>query len=237
MRMAALLAAVSVALAACGGGSEDHKLTVAAASSLTGALTACGGSAQLEFGGSDDLAAQIRQGVKIDVFAAANMQLPQALADEGKARAPVAFATNRLVVAVPVDSRIASLDDLPNTKLVVGADSVPVGSYTREVLARLPVSQRRAIERSIRSEEPDVKSIVGKLITGAADAGFVYATDVVAAAGKLRAIALPAALQPTVIYGVSVVRRGADADAFVDGLLRGACAGELRKAGFGPPPR
>ena len=233
MRRAATVLAIA-ALAGCGGG--QGALKVAAASSLTGAFTACGGGAQLEFGGSDELAAQIRQGVGLDVFAAANMQIPQALAAAGKAGRPVPFATNRLVLAVPVDSRIGSIDQLGGASLVVGSASVPVGAYTRKVLARLPASRRRAIERSIRSEEPDVKSIVGKLVTGAADAGFVYATDVLAANGRLRAIALPDALQPTVVYGISIVHDSARARTFVAGVLHGACAAALRRAGFGPPP-
>jgi molybdate transport system substrate-binding protein len=226
---------VAVGLAGCGG-ADDDRLTVAGASSLSAALTQCAGDAQLEFGGSDDLAAQIRQGVAIDVFAAANMALPEALAAEGEAQPPVPFATNRLVLAVPRDSTIASLDDLRGATIVVGTESVPVGAYTRQVLDRMPPAQRAAIEAGIRSEEPDVKSIVGKLTTGAADAGFVYASDVVAS-DELQAIALPPRLQPTVVYGISVVRESDRATAYVDGVLHGACAGALRKAGFGPPPR
>ena len=45
----------------------------------------------------------------------------------------------------------------------------------------------------MRSNEPDVKGIVGKLTQGAADAGFVYVTDVNATNGKLKAITLPPA--------------------------------------------
>jgi len=233
LRALAALAGLAL-LAGCGSGGTSA-LTIAAASSLTGAFTECGGDARLEFGGSDDLAAQIRQGVGIDVFAAANMKLPQALAAAGKAGKPVPFATNRLVLAVPLDSRIGSIDQLADAKLVVGAASVPVGDYTRQVLARLPAARRRAIEGAIRSEEPDVKSIVGKLVTGAADAGFVYASDVVASR-KLKSIALPAKLQPTVVYGISIVHDSAKARAFVASVLHGNCAGSLRKAGFGPPP-
>lgn len=234
MRCAAALVA-ALLLAGCGG-SGGGGVRVAAASSLTDPLTACAGDARVEFGGSDDLAAQIRQGVDIDVFAAATMDLPRALAREGRAQAPVPFATNRLVVAVRRDSRIASLGDLGGaTTIVVGAGSVPVGAYTRQVLSRLQPARRAAIERGIRSEEPDVKSIVGKVATGAADAGFVYATDVTASR-DLRAIRLPDAVQPTVVYGISVVRRGAAARAYVGSVLHGACAGALRRAGFGPPP-
>jgi molybdate transport system substrate-binding protein len=143
-------------LAGCGG--EDGqagrpRLTVSAAASLTGALTACsrkfdGADVRLSFGGSDELAAQIRQGVKPDVYAAANMKLPEALASEDLLEAPVEFATNELVMALPGDEReIEKVDDLtkPGTRIVMGADTVPVGSYTRQVLDRLPPATRDKI--------------------------------------------------------------------------------------------
>ena len=50
-----------------------------------------------------------------------------------------------------------------------------------------------------------MKGVVGKLTQGAADAGFVYVTDVEATNGKLRAIELPKRLRPSVAYGVAVV--------------------------------
>ena len=67
---------------------------------------------RLSFAGSDELAAQIRQGVKPDVYAAANTKLPDALYDEGLLEQPVEFATNTFVLAVPKDSEIDSIDDL-----------------------------------------------------------------------------------------------------------------------------
>ena len=89
----------------------------------------------------------------------------------------------------------------------------------------------------MRSNEPDVKGIVGKLTQGAADAGFVYVTDVNAAGDELEAIELPAELEPDVTYGAGVVE-GAEqpdeAQAFVDGLSDGPCADALAEAGFGP---
>ena len=54
------------------------------------------------------------------------------------------------------------------------------------MLARLPAAQEKAILANVRSSEPDVKGIVGKLTQGAADAGFVYVTDVNATDGDLR---------------------------------------------------
>ena len=97
-------------------------------------------------------------------------------------------------IAVPADSdRVELVDDLAGrgVKLAVGAESVPVGAYTREVLARLPAGEEKAILANVRSNEPDVKGVVGKLTQGAADAGFVYITDVVATDGKVKAIELP----------------------------------------------
>ncbi len=238
-------ALVALLLAGCGGGGKPA-IRLAAASSLTGALSACASSipgvrTQLEFGGSDALAAQIRQGIGVDVFAAASMKLPEALAAEHRARPPTPFATNELVLAVPsAGSPIRSLSDLVAARTVTvaaGSPSVPVGSYTRQVLDRLPAARRRVILGRVRTEEPDVKGIVGKLSTGAVDAGFVYRTDVLAASGALRVITLPAALRPAVVYGVTAVSSTAGTRQVIDSLLRGGCARALRTAGFGAPPR
>jgi molybdate transport system substrate-binding protein len=73
----------------------------------------------------------------------------------------------------------------------------------------------------------------------AADAGFVYVTDVNAAGGELEAIDLPAELHPTVTYAAGVVKRAkqpGEARAFVDQLVDGSCADALEEAGFGPAP-
>jgi molybdate transport system substrate-binding protein len=246
-RAAAALVALAL-LAGCGGddsaaAGDRPRLIVVAAASLTDALTECSrdfeeADVRLSFAGSDELAAQIRQGVKPDVYAAANTALPEQLAQEGLLGEPLEFATNELVLAVPADgAKVASIDDLaqPGTKLVIGAESVPVGSYTREVLARLPAGEEQAILANVRSEEPDVNGVVAKIAQGAADAGFVYRTD----ATDLKAIALPDDMRPAVAYGGGVVE-GADqpelAQRYLDGLTQGACADALREHGFGPAP-
>jgi molybdate transport system substrate-binding protein len=252
--VALLLAGAALALAGCGddgdqataGEADKPRLVVSAAASMTEALEACGpefadATVSLQFAGSDELAAQIRQGVEPDVYAAANTALPEELHEEGLLSRPVEFATNEFVLAVPRDSEIKSIDDLAgeDLKIAIGAEQVPIGAYTRETLARLPAGQEQAILDNVRSNEPDVKGIVGKLTQGAADAGFVYVTDVNATGGELEAIELPAELQPTVTYGAGVVD-GAEqperAKRFVVGLVEGHCAGALEEAGFGPAP-
>ena len=236
-----------------GGGGGDSgspvRLVVSAAASMTEALGQCGpefGKAEnadvkMSFAGSDELAAQIRQGAKVDVYAAANTRLPDELHADGLLETPIEFATNEFVLAVPKDSEIASVEDLAKegTTVVIGSESVPIGSYTRETLAKLPPDQEKAILANVRSNEPDVKGIVGKLIQGAADAGFVYVTDVNATNGELTAINLPADLEPQVTYGAGVVSKSEQQELgqkFVDGLTAGACADALKEAGFGPAP-
>jgi molybdate transport system substrate-binding protein len=247
VRQALCLAAVLLLYAGAGCGDDDgtaaaggSELTISAAASLQQALTECAPDARLQFAGSDELAAQIRQGAPVDVLAAASTKIPEELAGEGKLGDPVEFTSNELVLAVPADSDLRSLDALEGdgVKLVIGAEGVPVGDYTRAVLGNLPPAQGEAILANVRSEEPDVKGVVGKLTQGAADAGFVYATDVKAAGDDLRAIELPAELDPVATYGAGVVSASEhrdDAQAFVDGLAGGACHDALLRAGFGEP--
>jgi molybdate transport system substrate-binding protein len=235
----------SLAIGGCGDDDSRGQVIVSAASSLQTAFTAyadtAGIDAKQSFAGSDDLAAQIRHGVTPDVYAAANTSLPDALYKDGLVEKPVAFATNTLVLAVPAESDIDSIDDLASSdvQLAIGQEGVPVGDYTREVLDGLPADRSQAILANVRSEEPDVAGIVGKLSQGAVDAGFVYVTDVVATDGALTAVDLPANLEPDVAYGAAVVT-GAEnpegAQQFIDGLIDGDGAAALEDAGFGPPP-
>jgi molybdate transport system substrate-binding protein len=245
----ALGLAIAGAGAAAGGcgGSRGERLVVSAAASMTEALQACRSDfpaeVRLSLAGSDELAAQIRQGVKPDVFAAANATLPRALASEERLSTPVEFATNELVLAVPAEgARVRALDDLTGSgvAIAIGSEGVPIGSYTRELLARIGERRSEAILANVRSSESDVKGIVAKLTQGAVDAGFTYASDVEATGGRLRAIELPARLQPSVTYAAGVVqgaRRPRLARRYVRDLVGGPCGEALRMAGFGAPPR
>jgi molybdate transport system substrate-binding protein len=243
---AASIALVAAALAGCGG-SDGGELRVSAAASLRSAFEAYAAAAfpgddiDQSFAGSDQLAAQIEQGATPDVFASANTQYPDELHEKGLLESPVVFARNRLVLAVPAESQIQSLGDVarPGVALAMGDPSVPIGSYTRQVLARLSAPERSAILRNVRSREPDVSSIVGKLSQGAADAGFVYVTDIRAAGDSVNAIRLPVSLQPEVAYGIGVLSRAQNqelARRFVRGLEPGGPGVPyVLEAGFLPP--
>jgi molybdate transport system substrate-binding protein len=242
MRRIALLAALAVVLAGCGGGG---KLRVDAASSLTEVFQRLGPKAQFDFAGSDQLAFQLEQGAKADVYASASPKYPEKLYGEKLVEKPVVFATNSLVLIVPRENsgRVTGLGSLmnPKVKLVLGAKGVPVGDYSRKILARFcatldtvtPCPRARIV-----SEEQDVKGVVAKVVLGEADAGLVYATDVKPAAGRVTAINIAPSLQPTVQYEIAVVHgakhQGA-AEKFVALVTSPEGRAALEKAGFGPP--
>ncbi len=120
-------------------------------------------------------------------------------------------------------------------KVVVGAEGVPVGDYTRAVLETLGASDVLA---NVASEEPDVKGVVAKVASGAADAGFVYVTDVAPVADEVEVVELPADAQPPIEYVLGIVSGTAHreaAEAFVRSLLGDAGREALSAAGFGLP--
>jgi molybdate transport system substrate-binding protein len=238
MRFLVAFAAV-LALAACGGSGGSGGLTVFAASSLTEVFRQIDSGATFDFGGSDDLATQIREGASPDVFAAASPKYPQELYEAGFVDKPEVFATNRLVLIVPRSNPagIHSVSDLrrPGTKLVIGAEGVPIGDYTRKVLENMHATDVLA---QVVSEEDDVKGVVGKVSLGEADAGFVYATDVKPVATKVIAIELPASAQARVEYQIAVVEHAPhhdEAHQFVDAVIGAEGRRALRAAGFGLP--
>lgn len=252
----AALVACALLLASCGddepystaaGSGGKPEIVVFAASSLQPAFEAYAeqfpeADIAYSFAGSDTLAAQMRQGLEPDVYAAANTTYPDELHADGLLEEPVAFATNELVLAVPIESAIESVGDAaePGASVAIGAEGVPVGDYTREVLGSLPGGEGKEILANVASEEPDVAGIIGKLTQGAVDAGFVYRSDVAAAGGDLGAIALSSDVSPDVAYGAGVGSGAAEpglAQQFLDGLLEGAGAEALADNEFGPPPR
>jgi molybdate transport system substrate-binding protein len=235
----AVLAAVPAGSAERG---SSGRLTVFAAASLTDVFPKIDSRPRYGFAGSDVLALQIQQGAPADVFAAASPKYPEALYKQGLVQKPVQFATNTLVLVVPKSNpaQIHTVDDLtkPGVKLVVGDPSVPVGAYTRTVLANLGISA--AVLKNVVSNETDVRSVLAKVALGEADAGFVYITDAKTVQGKVKVIALRESAQPHVVYEVAVVKSSHHLQAayrYVTRLIRPTAQRALEHAGFGPRPK
>jgi molybdate transport system substrate-binding protein len=214
-------------------------LAIFAAASLTGVFPQIDRAPKYQFAGSDQLAFQITQGAPADVFAAASPKYPEQLYAQGLCSKPAAFATNTVILIVPRanPARIHSVYDLTRDgiKLVIGAKGVPIGDYTRKLLANLGLS---SVLKNVVSEEDDVKLVVTKVALGEADAGFVYRTDVKPVGNRVFRIGLPAAGQPTVQYELCIPAKTQHprlAAAFVREVLSKRGRATLRAAGFGLP--
>jgi molybdate transport system substrate-binding protein len=237
------LAGLALVPAGCGGSADgkaasggDGPITVYAAASLTEIFPSVDPAPEYNFAGSDELATQIREGAPVDVYAAASSKYPQELFDEGLVEEPVTFASNRLVLIVPAGNP-AGIEEVADvgeagTKLVIAAEGVPVGDYTRQVLEDLDLTGALA---NVVSNEDDVKGVVGKVSLGEADAGFVYVTDAAVAGDDVQVIQLPEGSQPPIEYQIAVVSASENteaAQAFVDEVLGPDGQAALEAAGF-----
>jgi len=188
---------------------------------------------RLNFAGSQQLAAQIEYGSTADVFASADQVWMTYLQDRGLViEGPQTFARNRLLVVVPKTNpaRIRRLRDLarPGVKLVLGAEAVPVGRYSREVLRKLAAAPgfgndyARRVLANLVSEEENVKSVVAKVQLGEADAGIVYRSDVPRGARHVQVLEIPVDYNILASYPIAVLSRTGEpeaARAFVDLVL------------------
>jgi molybdate transport system substrate-binding protein len=235
----AIAAVLLVSAAPTASSAPTAQITVYAAASLTDVFPKIDARPRYSFGGSNALAAQIQQGAPADVFASANMTLPNQLHDKNLCSKPVVFTRNALVIVVPKSNpaRLRSIYGLTKkgVKIVIAGQGVPVGTYTLQVLKNMNLSG--PVLANVVSKETDVREVLAKVALGEADAGFVYKTDAKVDAGKVKVIKIPAWAQPKVQYGTCVVSASgnkADARAFVKRVLSKAGQKKLRAAGFLP---
>ncbi len=171
----------------------------------------------LQLAGSQELSMQIENGAKADVFASADLGHMKALQDAGLVAKPTVFARNEPVVITPKANPAGLLrfEDLPEAKkLIVGADEVPIGRYTSEVLEKagkdLGEAFARTVTANIASRELNVRQILAKVSLGEGDAGFVYRTDAAAARDKVRVIDIPSRWNVTAEYPIAVTAHAPD---------------------------
>lgn len=162
------------------------------------------------FAGSQVLRLQIEQGAKGDVFASASREHMEALQKAGLVGQTMVVGRNQLAVIVPRDNPagVDSFADLAKAKrVVVGADNVPVGAYTRMLLHKLEQQQPKLaahLQRAVVSRESNVRLVRAKVEMGEADAAIVYQTDV-APSQRVKMIPIPSELQVDVKYYVGIL--------------------------------
>lgn len=249
---------LALAATGCGGsagGNEGTTLTVLAAASLNQAFPRIAEAfgeenptvqVQFSFAGTDALVAQIEQGAPADVFAGASIAYAGRLRGKGLVEPPRILGTNSLVIVVPSanPAGITLLRDLtrPGVRLVIGAETVPIGEYTRTVLTQLDAlygdGYADAVLANAASNEENAEAVLTKVRLGEADAGFVYVTDARAAGADVRPIELPGEALAVAHYPIAVVEATShreDAERFVEFVLSAKGQLILGEAGFGPP--
>lgn len=261
---AALTAALLVPLTACGGGdgkpaadssasasgsgsaSAEPKaanLTVLAASSLTDVFKTAGAAYEkahpgtkvtFSFAGSQELAAQVKQGAPADALVTADTKTMDGLGAETDK--PTVIAKNRLVIAAGKGNpfKIDELKDLADSKLkvVLAAPEVPVGRYSKEILDKQAVTVKPV------SQEPNVRAVLSKVELGEADAGLVYKTDSAKSGDKIVAVDIPDDQNAVASYPAAALKQSknaAAAAAFMTWLSGPEAQKILQDAGFQKP--
>jgi molybdate transport system substrate-binding protein len=256
LALAVMLSATGVSAPALA--QNQEKITVFAAASLTEAFNAAAAAfteetriaVSLNFGGSDTLATQIKQGAPVDVFASANLAQMKFLTDAGLvAGSPKTFAKNRLVLITPKNDaiHITTPAELAKSgvKVVLAAATVPVGSYARATFEKLsgqngyPADFPAAVEKNVVSNELDVKAVVTKIALGEGDAGVVYSTDVTpSVASRLNVSSFPSAVAPDIEYPIAALKNAPNArgaQAFLDYINSREGQSYLKARGFISP--
>jgi len=238
---------LAVALSACGGGtvpsgqSEASSVTVFAASSLTQAFEAMAieieeGSPdtaiRFNFGSSSDLATQLEQGARADVYASADEANMTKVVDAGLVEGePSVLVKNKLEIIVRAGNPegIRSLEDLADSELVLSLcnEECPAGKYATEALAKAGVSVKPD------SLETEVRAVVTRLQVGEADAGIVYASDVASAEGEVEGVQIPDEVNVTATYPIAELTDASSAAGeFIDFALSERGRAILEDNGF-----
>ncbi|MFD6180556.1 molybdate ABC transporter substrate-binding protein [Streptomyces goshikiensis] len=255
---AALLVPV---LAACGG--EDKKagaaspssassasgeakaanLTVLAASSLTDVFKTAGAAYEkahpgtkvtFSFAGSQELAAQVKQGAPADALVTADTKTMDGL--KAEVNDPTVIAKNRLVIATAKGNpfKVDELKDLADSKIkvVLAAPEVPVGRYSKQIL------DAQKVEVKPVSQEANVRAVLSKVELGEADAGLVYKTDSAKSGDKVVAVDIPDAQNAVASYPAATLKQSKNSEAaaaFVAWLSTPEAQKILADAGFQKP--
>jgi len=228
-----------------------QELIVSAAASLTNAMKVVAGQYEkahpgtkviCNFAASGVLLQQMAKGAPVDVFAAAD-QKTMNQAQAKKLINPATrqnFVSNRLVLIVPMDSKltVSGLKGLiaPQVKRVAVGNpaTVPAGRYAKEALVKAGLWDKLE-PKYVLAES--VRQVLDYVRRGEVDAGLVYSTDAAIAKGKVKVIQKVTEHAP-ILYPIAVTAstgKKAAAQSFVDFVVSIAAQKTFKKFGFGKP--
>jgi molybdate transport system substrate-binding protein len=228
-----------LAILAFSGPVAAEEVSLFAAASLTEAVKevaggfekATGHTVVFNFGGSNDLARQIKAGAPADVFFSADVPQMDGLVAAGlvRARDRVDVLSNVLVVVVPAGSgtRVGAPADLVPLRRLALADpqAVPAGVYARQWLESAGVWPKVA-EKVVPAL--NVRAALSAVESGNVDAGIVYKTDAAVAKRVEIAFIVPKEQGPPIVYPLAPIAASKKAGtAALVGALTSASAREV----------
>ncbi|WP_271395223.1 molybdate ABC transporter substrate-binding protein [Neomicrococcus lactis] len=185
--------------------------------------------------GSQSLVQQVNGGTMPDVLITADEASIAAIEDQAAFENKGIIAKNTLVLVVPHDSSLNSIEDFmahlssgQEPRVARCASDVPCGRATQTFVDAQKLSLTNV------SEEADVRSVLSKVSSGEVDAGFVYATDAKSAGENVKTLQLQDA--PTNTYSLLVRKDASEAGrAFATWLTGKDARAIFQDAGFGTP--
>ncbi len=250
VRVLAVLVVLVGSLTACDSGARQGQgsraVVVFAAASLKQVFTTIGeqfrsdnpgAAVTFNFAGSSELATQLIEGARADVFASADVAQMDRVAQAGLlAGAAANFAANTLVIVTAPGNpkNVGSFAELtrPGLSVVICQRPVPCGSATQRI------EDATGVQLHPVSEEPSVSDALNKVTTGQADAALVYVTDATSAGNKVTTVKFPEAAQAVNVYPIAVLKnapQGAPAQKFQAAVTGPAGREILDRAGFARP--
>ncbi|MFL1426929.1 MULTISPECIES: molybdate ABC transporter substrate-binding protein [unclassified Nocardiopsis] len=235
LRLAAALAAATLALTACAaedtgpepgeeattGEELTGELTVFAAASLTDVFEDLAEEFQAQhpgvevvfnFAGSSELAAQINSGAPADVFAAANTStMGQVVEGEGLAEDWAGeHGADGAVFATNTLQIAVPADNPADIEDLddLAEDGVSVAFCAEEVpcgSATVTALDAAGLDITPVTYEEDVRAVLTKVELGEVDAGLVYQTDVIAAGETVTGISFPEADEAVNDYPIALL--------------------------------
>ena len=183
--------------------------------------------------GSSTLVQQLADGAPGDVLLTADQATMDRAVDRGLVADPQVVATNSMVMVVPAGNPAAveSADDLTGADVVLCDPQVPCGAVSTALI------DDNGIDVTPVSLEHSVSDVLGKVVSGEADAGWVYRTDAQAAGQRVEVIDIPGAEDHPnrIVAAVTTSSTDPTAAAGVVELLRSPAADEVwRDHGFTP---
>ena len=246
----ALATAILLAAPAAAQPTAREPITVFAAASLKdtqeevgrGFTAATGTPVRFSFAASSALARQMEQGAPADLFASADVEWMDYLAQRGHVRAEtrVNLLGNRLVLVAPASSTMQAVSlDAAGLGTALGRDgriatgevtAVPAGRYAKAALDKLGLWQ--AVQPRLAQTE-NVRAALAFVARGEAPLGIVYETDA-SAEPRVKVVArFPAESHAPITYPFAVTKEGKPGGAaFLDCLRGPAARAVFERGGF-----